>query len=201
MRRRRAYHTASGTASPVTTQRWSRRVREKPDETAVTHVIDAASGEIIDEFPGVYGLRPTDDPNVVIAVFGEDGTVGHVRRRPTTCRSDTRRPGFRDADAAVVTRRSVSSRAGRERYEFTVQGVDLDAGAASTAADRAGRKVGGRQPAPCRHLRDDAVHDRRWHSEFRIDTSRRHHRCRARRGQPSAIENIASEGATLIVST
>ena len=48
----------------------------RPDEQPVTHVIDADSGDVLERFPGVYGLLPTADPAVAVAFFDEDGTVG-----------------------------------------------------------------------------------------------------------------------------
>jgi hypothetical protein len=45
------------------------------DEMPVTHVLDPTSGEIVERFPGVYGLIPTDDPNVAVG-FGEAGAIG-----------------------------------------------------------------------------------------------------------------------------
>jgi hypothetical protein len=78
------------------------------DETPVTHVLDPSSGEIIARFPEVYGLMPTDDPNIAVAV-AEDGTIGRydlTLRRPVGRRID---PGHEfdgvwvDADRVVVT--------------------------------------------------------------------------------------------------
>lgn len=42
------------------------------------HVIDPSTGEIVDRFPGVYGLSPTSDPNVMVAVFSEEWTWDNV---------------------------------------------------------------------------------------------------------------------------
>jgi WD40 repeat protein len=52
----------------------------EPGELPVTHVIRADTGEIVDRLPGAYAPIPTDDPNVVFALFVEDGTVGRVGR-------------------------------------------------------------------------------------------------------------------------
>ena len=60
------------------------------DEQPVTHVIDAASGDVLERFPGVYGLFPTADPDVAIAIFDEDGTVGRFDSLERAGRSDHR---------------------------------------------------------------------------------------------------------------
>jgi hypothetical protein len=41
----------------------------------VTHEIRAVTGEIVDRLPGADLPVPTNDPNVVVAIF-DDGTVG-----------------------------------------------------------------------------------------------------------------------------
>ena len=47
-----------------------------PDEQPVTHVIDAASGHVLERFPGVYGLFPTADPDVTVAFFEKTARSG-----------------------------------------------------------------------------------------------------------------------------
>jgi WD40 repeat protein len=48
----------------------------EPGGDPVTHVLRAATGEIVHRLPGVYAPVPTSDPNVVFAIF-DDGTLGH----------------------------------------------------------------------------------------------------------------------------
>lgn len=42
----------------------------------VTHAVDATTGEVIDQFPGVYALIPTDEPTRAVAISGSDGSIG-----------------------------------------------------------------------------------------------------------------------------
>ena len=46
------------------------------DDALVTHVIDASTGAVVAELPGIRHLLPTDDPRRAVAYFPEDGTVG-----------------------------------------------------------------------------------------------------------------------------
>jgi hypothetical protein len=54
-------------------------------------VIDPATGEVLAEFPGVYGLWPTDDPNVVYQINDEPTIVAtyDVARDARVARVDT----------------------------------------------------------------------------------------------------------------
>ena len=68
-----------------------------PDpKVAFTQVIDPVSGDFMDGFPGVLGFFPTDEPDVVVAIFIKDGHARPIRRgRPRSGRTTEYDPGFR----------------------------------------------------------------------------------------------------------
>jgi DNA-binding SARP family transcriptional activator/WD40 repeat protein len=109
-----------------------------------TIAIDPSSGDVIDRFPDEYGLVPTEDPNVVIAIFDDDSIARYdvVRHTPVGRVVD---PDF-NVDRDFVVNVGVQSWAsgdhivvggqGRQR----IQGVDLAAGRlVAPAIDGAGQ--------------------------------------------------------------
>ncbi len=89
-------------------------------------MLDPSSGEIIDRFPGVYGLIPTDDSNIAV-VFGEDGTIGRydlALLQPVGRRID---PGDEIEGAWVNGDRVVVTWPGDDGTS-SVQAFDLDSG-------------------------------------------------------------------------
>ena len=98
-----------------------------PDEQPVTRVIDAASGDVLERFPGVYGLFPTADPNVAVAGF-EDGTIGRydVARRERV--GPTIDPGIEIQGVWTSGNRAVVKGPGDDGRS-NLRGFDLDTAA------------------------------------------------------------------------
>jgi hypothetical protein len=110
-----------------------------PGEQPTTHVVDATSGEIVDRFPGIYGLLPTDDPDVAAVILDPPGTVGLYdldRHEPVGTPVD---PGFliqgiwNDDERIIV-------KGGEQDEHLTA--VDLDAGRVVDPTIDAGENIG-----------------------------------------------------------
>jgi hypothetical protein len=98
----------------------------EPGGLPVTHVLRASTGEVVDRLPGAYAPVPTDDPNVVFALFLDDLTFGrydlsrHARIGPVVD------PGFESPDLTVSGDRVLVWGFGEDR----MRGVDLETGVA-----------------------------------------------------------------------
>jgi WD40 repeat protein len=96
------------------------------DGTPVSHAIDTSTGDVIDQFPGVLGMIPTDEPDTVVAVFDDDGTIGRydvTRHTPIGPRVD---PGFEISSLWTNGERVIVATWAEQR--FRLQGIDLDTG-------------------------------------------------------------------------
>ena len=98
-----------------------------PDEQPVTHVIDAASGNLLERFPGVYGLFPTADPDVAIAIFDEDGTVGRFDLARRKRVGPTIDPGF-EIQGVWTRGNRVFLKGPGDDGRINLRGFDLDSG-------------------------------------------------------------------------
>ncbi len=112
-------------------------------------VIDPATGEVIDEFPNVYGLKPTDDPSVVYVLIGESSVatydvVHHAPVAPVDV-------GFVTNPDVWSTRGSLVAVGGDDASEVPIRKVRIVDFASRTyvgAADRWNGNVRSRQPGP-----------------------------------------------------
>jgi hypothetical protein len=98
------------------------------DETVA---LDPSSGDVIDRFPDAYRLVPTEDPNVVIAIF-DDGSIGRydiVHHTPVVPIVD---PGFdierTSGNVGIQSWASGDHIVARDQVGHRIQGVDLEAG-------------------------------------------------------------------------
>ena len=97
------------------------------DEDGVMHVIDPATGDDR-SFPGVYGLVPTDEPNLAVTVFADDGTLGTYdvdRHEAVGPRID---PGF-EISNFWMNGNHVLVKGQTDDGRIRLQGFDLESGA------------------------------------------------------------------------
>jgi hypothetical protein len=168
------------------------------DESSVAHVLDPSSGEVVDRFPGIHGLLPTTDPDVVIAVFDEDGTIGRYDVAQHASIGPRVDPGF-EIDGFWMNGEHLLVRGQLEDGQYRLQGVDLDTG---TLVDPVVDLPGGPNPNPLNVVTvDDVMYT------IEIESSGFHiERRDARSGEvlgesTPGYRDLASDGHTVVVIT